>query len=434
MATTSVIQNSAPAIARRREVSAPVVEHEPARRRLSVPLISFFLMVALPTVLCGVYYGAIASDVYVSEARFAIRGMPAGWSGGMMSLNASGGSTSSSGSSSGSSSDSKSGGSSSSSSSSGGSVGSMIASVMGGNDNQDAEIVAAYVKSRSLLDKIDAGGMIRSIFTHANIDPLSRLNPDASVEEFVRYWNKRVSLSVDHRSGVVQLQVQAFSPEEAQSIGKAALAESDALVNDMSRRRRADALATADDELARTEQRLQAARVAVQAFRNTSGQLDPKLQSDSQLKVLSELRADRISLENQIAATRGSLDPNSPTMQVLQSRLRATADQIAGLERTLTGDGKSKATYSGTLSQYEGLEVEKDLAQRLALVAQAGYERARITAERRQVYLVPYIDPTLPDRPTYPQRIGAIIVAFACGFALWSVAMIILAAVKDSFT
>jgi len=33
----------------------------------------FWLTVVLPTLIAGIYYGLIAADIYISEARFVVR-------------------------------------------------------------------------------------------------------------------------------------------------------------------------------------------------------------------------------------------------------------------------------------------------------------------------------------------------------------------------
>ena len=43
------------------------------RRKLSGAAVTFVLMVIVPTVVAIIYYGYIASDIYVAEAHYAIR-------------------------------------------------------------------------------------------------------------------------------------------------------------------------------------------------------------------------------------------------------------------------------------------------------------------------------------------------------------------------
>jgi capsular polysaccharide transport system permease protein len=365
-------------------------------------MLSFFIIVVVPTALASVYYGLIASNVYVSESKFAIRGstekLPAG-----------GGANAA------------------------GPLGGAVSSLSAVNNSQDSYVVASYIKSTPMVEKLDREKDLHAIFARNDIDFIARLQSGSSIEALRRYWETMVVPSVDNISGILTLKVEAFSPQDALSISQAVLAASEALVNEMSKRRLADAVKNANEEVTRAEQRLQAARLAVQAFRNTSGQIDPIKQSESTLTLLSSLRSEQIKLENELATSRRTLTDQSPTIQVLVSRLQAMTDQVKGLERMVTSQTASDQTASRALFQYEGLEVERQFAEKLYLMSEAGLERARMNAARQQLYFVTFVEPNLAERPMYPRRLSNILVVLVCAAAIWSILSLLVATVKDHF-
>lgn len=357
-------------------------------------VVSLLIMVIAPAGLSGYYYGVVASDIYVSEAKFAVRGtvehLPKS-----TALE-------------------------------------MFSPLTAMNSNQDAFIVASYIDSLPLIDKVQRSHDIRSVYSRPEIDPVARLDAHTSAEGLRKYWNKKVTATIDNLSGVVTLHVAAFTPSDALAISKTVLVESERLVNDISRRKNADSVDFARDEVTRAEKRVETARLAMQDFRNQSGQVDPGKQAEATLKLAMVLRTERIALENELSAARSNkLSETSPSIQVLNARLAGAKDRIAEVDRTLTGDSRDQRTTAALLYRYEGLELERMFAEKVYAMAQTAYERARITADRQNLYLVTFVQPGLAQLPLLPRRGAEILVICACAFAIWSVCALVVAAVKD---
>lgn len=382
------------------------IERQPGRiRRLRIVgktsgigglLSSFVLMVLVPTIAAGLYYGVVASDVYVSEAKFAVRGsgekLPSSSSAALA----------------------------------------MFSSLSSMNSNQEAYVLANYIQSTPLIEKMEKQVGVRDIFARAEVDYLSRLSADVPAERLRRYWEKMVAASIDNLSGVLNLEVRAFRPQDALAIAQAILVESEKLVNDISRRKRTDTVAFAREEVARAEKRLKDARVAIEEFRNASGTLDPVKSAEATSRLLIALRTQKMEFENEIATARRTLSESSPSVQILSSRLKATSDQIATIESQLTSKGEGGDNpASRKLARYEGLELEREFAEKVYILTLAALERSRIEADRQQLYLVTFVPPGLAERSLLPNRPAATAVVFACAIAIWSVLSLLVAAVRD---
>lgn len=356
-------------------------------------LLSLIAMVVVPTGLAGYYYGFVAADMYASEAKFAVRGA-------VEHLPKSAATE-------------------------------MFTPLTAMNSNQDAYIVAGYIESLPLIEKVQATIDIRSLFSRPEADPIARLDPESGAERLKKYWRKMVKANIDNLSGVVTLHVSSFTPADSLAISQQVLIESEKLVNDMSRRKNSDAVTFARDEVTRAESRLRAARLAMQDFRNQSGQLDPVRQAEAVLRLGTTLKSERMVLENEISAARRTLSETAPSVQVLNARLNALKEQIATVDRSLTGGSRDDKTASGALYRYEGLELERMFAEKIYAVAQTAYERARATADRQNLYLVTFVQPAVAETPTLPRRGAEVLVVFVCAFALWSVISLVTAAIKD---
>lgn len=135
-----------------------------------VPRVSllFIATVLLPVTLAVAYFGFIASDVYVSEARFVVRGQQQQQSAGML--------------------------------------GTILGGAGMSRAQDEAYSVHDFILSRDALQQLDKQLGVRRAFSDENIDVLSRfpgLDWNDSFEALYRYYPKRVMVTYEDRKSVV---------------------------------------------------------------------------------------------------------------------------------------------------------------------------------------------------------------------------------------
>ena len=317
---------------------------------------SFLLCVMLPS-LCYVFYGAfIASDEYVAEARVTVRAAQEKGGGGGGGLDLS----------------------------------SVISKVTGGAGRstvQDAFIVLNYIKSRAIIADLGGREYLEKIYARSDADFFSRLSKGADMEGLWKYWNGKVMVSIDTMSGIVTLQVQAYTPEDATNISQAVLDLSEKLVNNISNRSRSDAVQRAEAEVQLAARKLAEARQRLLEFRNANVLIDPLTKAKSIGEMIGQLTIDRLEIDNNLRSLSGVLAADSPSQRLQRTRLAAIDEQIASLKQKLT-DAKSKDTVSAQLAKFEELELDEKFNEKMYTVAQASYEKARQERDRQLLYLV----------------------------------------------
>lgn len=360
---------------------------------------SFIVCVLFPVVFSTAYLAFVASPEYASEAKFTIRTASENRSSLLSDA-----------------------------------VSNITAAIglgMGAHStNQDIFIVADYIRSRTIIE--DLGGMatLHSLYSRSDTDWLSRLSASAPLEKGWKYWKRKVTALIDTPSGVVTLEVRGYSREDAHRLAQQVLAKSEALVNAISERSRQDALQRSQRELQRAEDRLRQAQLALLAFRNQEKLIDPALSAQSLAELIGKLTQERLTLENNRATLRSSVDQNAPTLRVLNAQIDAIDKQIEGLKNQLTSKGQS-TSISTQISGYENLQIEVQFAEKLYTIAQASYERARAEQEKQQLYLVTIDRPNAPEKPTYPKLLLDSTTIFAACFILWSMFTLLVATAKD---
>ena len=344
-------------------ISAPLDLNSRFGRLLAI---SFLAVVIVPTFLAALYFSFIASDRFVSEARFAVR------SGDRSALDILAGGTE---------------------------LGKIAQA-------QDTLIVTEYVKSRALVEDLQKDLNLKGLFSRNEADYLSAVSTESSIEDLVEYWRWRASTSVEMPSGIITLQVSAFTPEDAQILARAVVARSEALVNRMSERANSDELKQAEAEFARAEQTLKDIYGAMRDLRNRAGVLDPALAAKGLSELLTELQKTRLQVEGDLIVARESLQEDSPVVRQLKAKLEAIDAQIAKIGAQLTaGNGGDANAVSDQMGAFEDMELKRQVAQDQYASAALALENARIATDRQRIYLSTFVQPELAEEALYPLRL-----------------------------
>lgn len=370
---------------------------------------SFVACVLLPAAVCAFYAGVVASPIYVSEARLAVResqpdrataddgedGSKGAMAGVMKGLS------------------------------------SLFGGGAGGSQAQAPFVLASYVTSRSFVAALDADGWLRAFFSRPGLDPLSRLSADATLEDVWRYWNRHVTAAVDRRSEIVLLRVRAFSPEDARTIAQRVVHAGEVLLNDIISRSRADSVTRAADQLNRAKARYVAALARQQEWRSRQRAIDPVQAAEALGTSLLRLEQERISADKEMRALEKLSAPDGPALGVLRDRVRAIDTEIAAFRASLGGPGGSKGSTVNALAAFEEAELEVRFAETMQSIAVAGLQEAERRMRAQSAFVNVFVPPSLPTTSTEPSwwRTGLFVLVLAGIF--WLNVMVLIAVIRD---
>lgn len=365
-----------------------------AKRRLIAA--SLALIVALPTAVTGGYYAFLASDQYAAEARFAVRGAEQ-------------------------------------------LTGDLIGMLTGGSgaasSTGDSYILQEYIESRQLVDRLEERIGLRERYETGAADWYARFSTGLPVEDFVDYWRGMTKAEFDHYTGIITLEVKAFTPEDAQLIAATVVEESRALVNRLSEQSRQDTVALAQREVQFAEDRLREARGAVAKFRSDENTVNPAAIAEAHEKLMGELEGQLAQSEAELDQISKLVGPDAPSRRILESRISAIKDQIAERKTRVSSGGEVNAAgsagISGQLATFESLETESEFAQKAYLSALGSLEAARVEAKREQRYLATFVTPSVPQDALYPLRVTNTVLVFVGSLIAWGISALLYAAIRD---
>lgn len=351
----------------------------------------FFALVVIPTLLSIVYFGFLASDVYVSESRFTVRSpnksnmSPLG-----MMLGGSGISTAS----------------------------------------EESEAVTEFLGSRQALSEVNEDGFVSRAWSDENIfwfDRFGLLGASTGEDLFEYYLGKVRTEDSNNAATVTVLTVRSFDPTSARTINQRLLEKSEVLVNELSERARRDAIASAEAELEAARREAQSAQVALAVFRDREGVVDPELQANAGLQMIGKLQDQLISAQTQLLQME-TYTPQASQIPFLRTQVRNLQREVDTQTARLSG---GRGSLSASSARYQELLVGSQFAEKQLGTALAAYQEALADARRKQAYVERISQPSLPDDPAYPRRLRGILATFALGLLAWGVISMLLVGIRE---
>lgn len=373
------------------------------RRRRSIGgYLSFALCVLVPTIVAGVYYFAIASNQYIVQFRFAVRDTST----------------------------------SVSTSAATAELTAMVGLSTATNPSENY-MVTEYMTSRQAVEELQASINLRELYSRSFIDFASRLDASVPIETLEGYWKRMVSAAYDQVTGIAVAEVRAFTAEDALLISQSLLSLGEKLINEVAQRPQREALRYAEIEVKRAEDRLRAVRAELADYRDKTGLIEPNGSVVSaNAAVAATIRSAIAQIQTDMSALKNhGVRSTAPPMQTLQMRLKATEEQLKSVENQVslpkqTGD----VSISQAVARYEQLDLERQFAQSLLTSTMQSLEQARSNAATKRIYVVAFVQPSLPQESTYPRRmVATLTVAIAC-LIFWTVGLLVSRSIKEHLT
>ena len=375
-------------------LSAPSRMRPPLPRRSKwkgfTRLLPFLMFVVIPTLATTAYYVFVATDQYVSEAKFVVRG-PAAAPAGMLTS---------------------------------------LLQTAGGRSQDDTYAVQEYMLSRDALEELVKGNDLKGVFARPEADILARfplfLRGD-SFEHLYDYYKNHIDVELDSTTGVSTLTVRSFRAADSQNLAKALLAAAEGLVNRINDRQRENAMRDARKDIAYAERRVEDAATEIATFRNREAILDPTKQSVPMLQGIFDLQTMLTRTQIQLSQITAS-SRQSPMISEYRQRINALQAQIKDAKTKITG---SDSSLVPKITAYDRLTLQREFADKALTSATASMETARIQAERQQLYLEPVVAPNLSDYPAFPKATASIAMVFASLMGAYFLLALVIAGARE---
>ncbi|WP_298570642.1 sugar transporter [uncultured Aliiroseovarius sp.] len=377
----------------------PVVQPTPKpagkakfRRRHGMLLKSFYIVVLLPMILAGAYLYFVAKDQYASHLGFLVRAeetaSPVEILGGITNLS-------------------------------------------GASSGTDTDVLFEFIQSQRIVRLIDDRLDLKSMY-YMPSDPIFGVDQDAKIETLQSFWSRIVKVFYDSGSGLIEVRVTAFRPEDAKAVADAIYDESSKMINDLTAIARADATRYAREELSLAVERLRETRTAIQKFRLKTQIIDPQADIVGRMGLLNSLQSQLASAQIDLDLLMQGSRADDPRLSQAQRRVDVITERLhEERQRFSSEEGTVNGAYADLIGEYESLSVDKQFAETAYLSALAALDGATAEAARKSRYLAAYIEPTLAETAQYPNRLTILATMLAFLLGIWTVAVMVYYSVRD---
>ena len=352
----------------------------------------FVLCVLAPTAVAIVYFGLMASDVYVSESTFVVHTQETQPQAPLNQILRGAGIPAA---------------------------------------DPTAGAVRAYILSRDALQVLDRDLNLGRSYADHHVDFFSRFARmpwHGGFEYLLLYYRDKVSVTTDASSAIMDMATRAFTAEQAYAMNRRLLELAEGLINKLNTEARADLIGFAATEVADAQAKQDAASAALARYRARASVMDPEKQSALQLELIARLQEELVATRALITQVQ-KLAGDNPQLPALRQQAQFLEKSIQSETANLAGSPPHSLAMKA--QEYSRLAVQKEAASTILAGAIAALESARGDARRKLVYLERIAQPSRPDVAIEPRRLRAIVATFLLGLILWGVASLLEVAIRE---
>lgn len=343
------------------------------RRKLALLFSRLAAFVLLPTLLVGYYYHAVATPMYATKSAFLILSADGGASG------AAGG------------------------------LGSLLPSQFA--TGQDAIATQEYLESKDAMLRLDEELGFRAHFSQPWIDPLQRLDPDASNEEAHKLYSKFVKLGYDPTEGVIRMEVSTADPKTSAEFSQRLIDYAEERVDQLSQEKREDAVRTAEDSLEQAKAERRAAQERLVALQEDSI-LDPEGEIAGIRGLISSVELQLQEKELALSIQQSNARPNTARVTALQSEISILGTELARQKARLTEATEGESSLASKTAAIQMAQADLATADLVLQSALEAKRQSEIEANKQVRYLTVSVRPLPSQDAAYPRAFENTVLAF----------------------
>lgn len=210
-------------------------------------------------------------------------------------------------------------------------------------------------------------------------------------------------MELDEYAGVLNIRVQAYTPEFAHQLAVELLQAGENHMNEMGHRLAEEQVMFLERQMVRLEERFEETRTQLLEFQNEFGLVSPTTTVENINQVVATLEGDLARLQAQRNALASYQSAQSSELRSVEREIDALRDQIVEQRDRLaqtTGDSLNRVS-----AEYEMLELRAQFAQETYSSALAALENTRLEAARQLKQVSVLQSPLMPEYPTEPDRL-----------------------------
>ncbi len=269
-----------------------------------------------------------------------------------------------------------------------------------------------FLQSREAMQALNEYEAFREHFSQPWIDPLQRLDPEASNDEEFKLYKRNVKVGYDPAEGMVRLTVTAADPMLATQFAERLIQVTQARVNGLSQEKRDDQVSYAEKTLTQATQQRRDAQEDLVKLQQQNAILDPQGVIASLRSQISTFELQLQEKELELAALLDNTRPNQAKVDGTQADIQRLQNLIQRLNERMvdaSAGENSLASMSVRIQMAQADLATRDLMLQSALQQ---LESVRLEADKQVRYLTTAVEPVPSDQPSKPRKFENTVLAF----------------------
>lgn len=285
----------------------------------------------------------------------------------------------------------------------------------------DPQLLQAYINSNDMLSYLDETLDLRQYYSQPEADMFSRLDSDATQEDFLEFYQNHITVEIDEKSGVISISAQSFDRQFAQKLTEQIVARSEWYINNIGHQLAEAQLSFIKVEHQLDEDKLKDAQVTLLNFQQKYRLLDPTAEGAAMQQIAYGIEGQIATKEAELKALKNIMSEDAPQVRATANDLEALRKQLINERNKLAEDSGVAVPVSEILSKYTDLKVAMEIALQSYTSSKISLEKSRIEAYRQLKYLITVQAPTTPEKSAYPDsfyNVSLFFVLLAMFFAI----------------
>lgn len=295
--------------------------------------------------------------------------------------------------------------------------------------DHDAHVVEKLILSRDMLQYLDEKIQLREHLSNPDIDYFSRLESDATFEEFLELYRDYFTVDYNVETKILTIAVQAFDRAYAQNALKLILERSDKFIDALNNRMSQEQVRFFLKEEKKRKQDMLDAKANLLAFQQANKIFSTEAEAQTIFTTIGALETLAAQKQSELDSRAKILSKNSAILQELKAQIASLQRQITTEKARLAGgEGRD---ISEIQSDFAAVQLELELATTAFKSTLATLEQVRIEAARKLKFLIVVTQPSLADESEFPRRWYIVISTIMISLMLYVVASLVTAIIRE---
>ena len=355
-------------------------------------------MIIIPFLLAAIYLFVFAANRYVSSSQVVVRQQESGQQAGMPGL-------------------------------------AMLVGAVDPVSREDTLYLKEYIVSHDMLAVLESKLNWTEHYSGKWNDPLFYLSSSASSEEKLAFYQRMVTTNYDETTGLLQIDVQAFTSDYAKAVLKEILVQSEVFVNEITRSMADEQLSFARRELMASAERYENKQAELLAFQNEHNLFNAEVTAESMSQIVANLEAEIVKEKARLNGLKTRLAANAPQIRSQENKINALIKQLEAEQRKITsGEFKSAEdmlNLNTIAFEYRRLQVDLLVSEEFYKTSLAVVENAKLETIKNIRSLIAVVQPNLPEKAAYPRTIYNLITILIVLLLIYGITQFVLASIRD---